>query len=864
MYFRKFSFLKNNNSNNTGSRRFLLIVLLLTLGQLQAMAQTLVRGTVRDAVSGDPMPFVSVSIKGTTIGTTTDVKGNYELQTTENATRIQFTFVGYLTETKNIIMGQTQTVNAALQEDKRVLDEVIVKPKKEKYRNKNNPAVELIRQVIAHKDQNRMAHYNYVSYEEYEKMQMAISNTPDAIKKNALFKKYKFVLENVDTTRFTGKALLPLYLEENITEKYFQKEPEKKKLIITGTKHVNFDDRFVNNESISKYMKHLYQDVDLYENNVYVVTNSFLSPIADMAPTFYKFFITDTVAADGIKLVELSFFPRNKNDLLFQGKLYVTLDGNYGVQKADLGVSKDINLNWVTSLDLTLDFERSEDGRYHPSRTNLLVNFGLFQGKKGLFGERTITIRKFNMSQPIPDSIFKGPETIRAANSLEHSDNYWLQNRPDSLTQVEANTYRNMDSLNNMPSFKRLLSWGTLVLAGYKDVGPTEIGPVSTFYSFNPVEGFRLRFGGRTTTHLSKRFYTEAYGAYGFKDERWKFFLSGTYSINNKSIYTYPLNYFRASFQRETSIPGQDLQFVQEDNFLLSFKRGVNDKWMYNDIFRLEYVYEFGDHMGFRLQFKNLKQEAAGGLNFIHADGAGNLKDTLQDYTTSEFGLEWRWAPHEQFFQRKLYRTPIPNAYPIITARFNMGVKDLMGGQYNYQALRANIYKRVYLSQLGLADVIIGGGYIFGKVPYPLLDIAKANQTYAYQLQAYSLMNFLEFVSDRYVTLNIDYHMYGFIFNKVPLLKALKLREVATFKLLYGGVRAENRPENDPSLFRFPVDQYGRATTYSLEKEPYMEVSVGVENILNLFRIDVVKRLSYLDHPNVSNLGVRARVNFDF
>ena len=632
-------------------------------------AQTIIRGVVRDAKSGDPLPFVGVAIKGTTTGTTTDVQGHYELQTSENVTKIQFSFLGYQTLIKDFVVGQTQTMDANLKEDNRTLDEVVIKPKKEKYRNKDNPAVELIRQVIAHKKQNRMEHYDYVSYQEYEKMQMAINNTPESIKKNVLFKKYQFVLDNVDTTRFVGKALLPLYLEENITQKYFQKNPEKRKNIITATKRINFDDRFINNESISKYMKHLYQDVDLYENNVYLITNSFLSPIADMSPTFYKFYITDTVADNGIKLVELSFVPRNRNDFLFIGKMYVTLDGNYGVQKAELGVSKDINLNWVTSLDVTLDFERSEDGRFHPSKTNMLVNFGVFQGKKGIFGERTITIRNFNMSQPIADSIFKGQQDVRADSSLNHNDQFWAQNRPDSLTQVEANTYKNMDSLSNMKSFKRLLSWGTLALAGYKVVGPTEIGPVSTFYSFNPVEGFRLRFGGRTTTDFSKRFYTEAYVAYGFKDERFKFFLSGTYSINNKSIYTYPLNYFRASFQRETSIPGQDLQFMQEDNLLLSFKRGVNDKWMYNDIFRMEYVYEFGDHMGFRLQYKNWKQEAAGGLNFIHSDAVysdtsnagmfakynpGKIKPVLDPDTDRILPWAFMTPPDEYAFTRMI------------------------------------------------------------------------------------------------------------------------------------------------------------------------------------------------------------------
>ncbi len=864
MYFKNFSFSESGNSKALkAGLRYLLLLLLLT-GPLSLLAQTIVKGTVRDAVSGEAMPFVSVAIKGTTTGTTTDVQGYYELQTSETVSKIQFTFLGYLTEIRDLVTGQTQTIDISLKENNKTLDEVVIKPKKEKYRNKNNPAVELIRQVIDHKEQNRMAHYDYATYQEYEKMQLAISSLPGAIKKNKLFKKYQFVLDNVDTTRFEGKALLPLYLEENIAQKYQRRDPEKKKSYVTAAKRVNFDERYINTDNISTYLKHLYQDVDLYENNVYVVTNSFLSPIADMAPTFYKFYITDTVAADGIKLVELSFFPRNKNDLLFQGKLYVTLDGNYGVQKADLGVSKDINLNWVTSLNLTLDYKRGPDGRYHSSRSNLLVNFGVFQGKRGLFGERTVRIDSFSTPAKIADSIFKGPDVVKLATAQNQSDSFWGKARPESLTQTEANTYKNIDSLNNMKSFKTLMWIATTFIAGYNVNGPVEFGPLSTFYSYNPVEGFKLRFGGRTTPEFSKRFYLESYLSYGFKDERWKFFVGGTYSLNNKSIYTYPLNYIRVNFQRETGIPGQELKYTQEDNVLLSIKRGVNDKWTYNDIFRVEYVYEFGDHMWIKAQFKNWKQEAAGGLNFIHTDGNGGLRDTVSTINTSEFGIEWRWAPHEQFFQRKLFRIPIPNAYPVFTLRLDVGVKGLMKSQYNYQVLRASVYKRFYLSQLGLADVSLSGNYLFGKVPYPLLNIPYANQTYAYRLYAYNLMNFLEFVSDKTVEVNIDYHMYGFIFNKIPLLKKLKLREVAGFKMIYGGLRDENRPQNNPDQFRFPTDKYGNTTTFSLEKQPYMEASVGIENIFNLLRVDVVRRLNYLDHPNVSEWGVRGRINFDF
>ncbi len=465
------------------------------------------------------------------------------------------------------------------------------------------------------------------------------------------------------------------------------------------------------------------------------------------------------------------------------------------------------------------------------------------------------------MSSPIADSVFKGPETVRADSSLTQGDSYWQQNRPDALTDVEAKTYKNMDSLNGMKSFKRLMYWGTTLFAGYNVNGPVEIGPLSTFYAFNPVEGFKPRFGGRTTPEFSKRYYTEAYLSYGFKDERWKYFISGTYSINNKSIYDYPLNYIRVSYQKETGIPGQELKFTQEDNILLSFKRGVNDKWMYNNVFRLDYVYEFGDHFGISVMYKNWKQEAAGGLNFVPSDA---VLDTIASVRTSEFGLELRWAPHEQFFQRKLFRLPIPNPYPIFTLGLNVGIKDFFGGQYNYQALRASVYKRFYLSQFGFADATVSGAYIFGTLPYPLLDIGPANQTYSYRLRYFNMMNFLEFVSDKNVNLHIDYHMYGFLFNRIPLFKKLKLREVFSFKMLYGGLRPENRPENNPNLFKFPVDKYGQTSTFSLEDKPYMEASAGIENIFNLIRVDVIRRLNYLYNPNVAKWGVRARINFDF
>jgi hypothetical protein len=340
--------------------------------------------------------------------------------------------------------------------------------------------------------------------------------------------------------------------------------------------------------------------------------------------------------------------------------------------------------------------------------------------------------------------------------------------------------------------------------------------------------------------------------------------LAGTYSFNHKSIYGYPLNYLKLSYQRDTKIPGQELQFVQEDNFLLSFKRGNNDMWLYNNIFKADYVREFPKNVAVTLGFKNWKQTPAGAISYSKPEGSG-VYDNIPNVTTSEISGEIRWAPHEQFYQGKVYRTPIINKYPIFRLRYITGIKGLMNGEYNYQNLNLNVYKRFYLSQLGYTDISVEGGNIFGKVPFPLLTIHRANQTYAYMQNSYNMMNFMEFVSDHYAAVNVDHYFNGFFFNKVPLLKKLKLREVVTGKLLYGGLRDENNPDKTDNTFRFPIDNAtGLPTTYSLNSQPYAEVSVGLANIFKLLRVDLVKRLTYLDHPNTTQWGIRTLVKFDF
>ena len=849
-------------------KRFIyLCAFLLPMG-FQAVAQTpqtVISGVVTDVADKDPLPYVTVLFKGTNIITKTDVDGKYVISTSETHPQLQFSYVGYKSSYVDIKPGETQVVNVKLQSESQVLNEVTISSnKRPAYRNKNNPAVELIRKVIENKAKNQNKAYDQVAYQQYEQMAFSLSNLSEKFKNRKIFKNYQFLFEEQDSTKIGGKLTLPIFMEEKLSQNYLQKSPDKKKTILLGDKHVNYDSKFIDTKGLSKYFDRMYADINIYDNNISLVSNQFLSPIADASPTFYKFFITDTIKTHSPQLIELSFIPRNNTDLLFEGRMYVTMDGNYAVQDAFLTVNKNINLNFVRALEAKLNFDKNPDGRYHLSKTNLIIDFGINQNKGGGFtGERTVIVKDYKINQPQPDTVFAGPSLVVVPEAETRSDQFWTgQRAQDTLLTTKLSIYKNIDTLQTIPSFKRTMDLVTLLFAGYKNFGPFEVGPVNTFYSFNNVEGFRLRLGGRTTPELSKRFYFETYGAYGFKDEKWKYFFSGTYSLNNKSIYSFPQNYIRGSFQRDTKIPGQELQFVQEDNFLLSFKRGENNMLLYNDFYRLDYVKEFENHFSYSLGLRKWTQKPGGSL--VYNNMENNMLNSVDQITTSEVTLSLRYAPNEKFYQGKIYRVPIIDKYPIFNLRYTAGLKGVLDGQYNYHNLMGSIDKRFYLSQLGYSDVTVEGGYIFGKVPFPLLDIHRANQTYAYQLNSYNLMNFLEFVSDHYASLNIDHNFNGFFFNKIPLIKRLKLREAISFKVLYGALREENNPNNDASLLQFPTNADGSQRTFILGREPYMEGSVGIGNIFKVLRVDVVKRFNYLDNPEVSEYGIRARVKFDF
>ena len=449
----------------------------------------------------------------------------------------------------------------------------------------------------------------------------------------------------------------------------------------------------------------------------------------------------------------------------------------------------------------------------------------------------------------------------------EKTDSFWTEARPDTLTKQEAGVYFMIDSIQRIPTFKRFMNVASLLITGWKTVGPIEIGPLPALYSFNDVEGFRLRAGFRTVPAFNEKNMFEAYGAYGFRDKEWKYLFAFTHSFN-KNFLTNPQNRILFSYQHETIFPGQDLQFLNDDNFLLSFKRGMSDQMIFFDSYKIDYNKESHSGFAYNVILENKKQVPLGRLTFTTNDFGQTEVNAI---STDAIDINLRFAPNEQFYQGKNFRVPIPNKYPIFKLNYRQGFKNVINGEYQFSRVAGQVFKRFYLAQLGFSDLELEGGKVYGSVPYPLLNLPQANQSFFLQESSFNMMNFMEFISDEYASLKLTHYFNGFIFNKIPLFKRLKWREVLSVKALYGNLTADNNPNNNPALFQFPVDVNGDPSTFAFKNAvPYVEASVGIMNFFKVFRIEFLQRLTYLENPGVptmfgvKGLGIRAKGKMDF
>jgi hypothetical protein len=825
--------------------------------QTTATIVTRVSGQILDATSLLPLPNVTIQFIGSKKAAQSNAEGRFILSSPTSISQIKFAYVGYKTIVKDIRPGETQVLNVRMESTKTQLLEVTVRAgKKIQYKNKDNPAVALIQLVINHKESNRMLNTDYLQYNQYERIGFSLFDLSTKFLNGKLFSKYRFLLDTAMVINDSVKTALPIYMSEKYLEVYSRKAPAKKINILKAHQEVNYSS-FVDTAAVDLYLNRLYGNPDIYANNIFILTNQFLSPIADHAQDFYKFFITDTIQTPTEKLVEISFTPRNLGDLLFEGRLYITMDGRYAVKSNYLKINKRININFVRRMDIRQDYQQYPDGRFYLTKTNIQSDFGLAKDKgMKVFGDRTVFFTNYQIQVAKAPEFYEGKNNQTILYSNQNAGNFWIAHRTDTLRLAQAQVYQHIDSLQKMPSFKRALWITKLITGGYADMGPVQLGPLGSFYAVNSLEGNRINIGGRTTPQFNRNIYLNGFAAYGFKDQRWKYNLGMAYAFNQVAPIGYPNNYLKINYLDDTDIPGQTFLVDKIQSTLGSITRGRSDLWQYNRILTLNYVKDLESHLSYNVGIKLWSQKPANRLVFQPAS-----QPAVTRLTTTELQLGFRYAPHEQIFKGTEGRHTILSKYPIFNIQASYGIKGLLGGSYDYLNLSTEINKRFYLSQLGYTDVTLLAGNVFGQVPFPYLSILPANQTYLYNKSAYNSMNFLEFVSDHYVGLNATHSFSGFLLNKVPLIKHLKLREYLSLKVLYGGLRNENNPANHPNLYALPLAADGSPWTYALGNTPYTEAGVGIGNIFKLLRIDLIKRFNYLDHSGVKSLGLRFTIS---
>ncbi|MBL6657439.1 MAG: carboxypeptidase-like regulatory domain-containing protein [Flavobacteriales bacterium] len=842
----------------------LFLLLFATVFHFSKAQTTRVKGKVVNE-NNEPMPFVNIKFKNSNVGTITDFDGKYSLETKWATDNLSASFIGYTTSTKTIEYNKPQTINFKLQSTSIKLAAVnIVEKKKLKYKNKGNPAVDLARMVIKNKDINQKHKLDYYEYSKYEKEEFDLNNFSEKIAEKKIMKNFQFVFENyVDTSEVNGKPFIPFFIRETLSKVFFRKNPETKKEILHGTKMSGSLNR-MDNDGIGHIMQKLYSEIDIYQNQIELFGNQFPSPINDVGPVIYKYFIIDTVNVEGISCINLGFSPRSKTDFAFSGNMFVVNDSSYAVRKLEMGINKNINLNFVNDLKIEQNFKKVNNEIWMQSSNTIFIDYSFGERQTGIVGKKNTSFKDFVINKEAVDSIYSSRGDVIKSDQYKSTD-FWQENRHEELNENEEGIYTMIDSIQNTKTFKIINETSSILTSGWINCNWYELGTVATFVSWNKIEGLKLRLGGRTTTVFNPKYQISGHIAMGLGDLRIKYLSGFNYSFNEDFL-RFPQNRIYTSISRATQFPGQYSQSLDNDNFLHSFNSNASDKMILKHNFHFDYLKEFQSGFSFNILFDNNRLIPLGELIFI--DGLGKYDKHIN---TDEVSLKLRYAPKQQFYQTKNQRRILKNKHTIVSINHTQGFTGFFNGEYNFSKSSLELGKRSYIPLLGYSDIEVEVGKFWGTAPFPILQIPIANQSLGYQFKSFNLMNYLEFINDEYITIQWNHFSKGAIFNKLPLIKKLKVREVIGLKALVGSLSDKNNPNLHPELLQFPENSNGEKTTHLMNRTPYIEVSAGITNVFKFIRIDIIKRISYLHDKyqissafGVRGMGIKFSAKFDF
>lgn len=832
--------------------RNIYIVFAFMLASISVMgqAQTVVKGRVLDGATGEAIPYVNVIFKGTTIGAATDFDGYYTLKTTKSVDSISVSFLGFVTQVKPITKGITQTINFQLLEAVAEVDEVVVTPGE-------NPANKIIKQAQQRKDVNEYKSLEAYQYESFTKVQLAIDNLTEKFKKRKLMQPVIPLFDTVAHLSENGKPILPVFISESLSDYYVLMNPYRTREYIKATKIVGVG--VTDGSLTSQIIGSSFQQYNFYNNWVNILDKNFVSPIANSSLGYYVFTLRDTILIDGKPCYELQVNPKRAGDLAFKGKIWIQ-DSTFALKRVILEIGSRANLNFIDKLKIQQELEQTSAGPWLPSKTRVLINIQEISDKSpGMVALFYTSNKDFVVNKPKSNKFYDTPLEV-AEDATQFDEEFWNENRHEKISESEKRVYHMVDTLRNLPAVKTWIEYVDIIINGYKDLGKVEIGPYALAYGYNNLEGNRFRIGFKTNEYFSKKYTLRGYVAYGTLDGRFKYSGQVERILSRKRWTVLGLRY-----KDDVEQIGVSDQDYSTSNLFTQVSLFQADQLNRTIDYKAWASREFRKGITGRLILRN-KSYSFTPINNFNFAYIKNTEDPVNptianSFITSSVTAQLRIAMKELFIIDGNDRVSIGNGFaPQFDISYTRGIKGVLDGGFNYDKVDVKIRQYIVFGTLGQGDYIFTAGKVFSPLPYPLLFVQRGNEAFISSRNAYNLMNFFEFVTDQYVAMNYEHHFDGMFTNRAPLIKKWKLRVFATGKAVWGSISKENLallPKTDAQ--GRPVSSFGE-----INREPYVEVGYGVENIFRILRVDFIHRLTHLNNPNARPFGVKLQVQLTF
>lgn len=813
------------------------ILFLLIFSQGYWAQQTRVSGRVTDAATGETLPFVRVQFQNSKIGTETDTAGYYMMETYYATDSLMFIMEGYRVLTIDVQLDQSQVLNVKLQERIDDLEEVVIRPPDE------FPSTTLHKKVVANKPINNKEKLGSYGYELYNKIQIDLNNIGDKFKERDLIQRLDVVLNYLDSAD-SGETYLPVILSENISQFWFRNNPKKRKEVVSATRISG-----VENVQLNQFLGEMYLDFNIYDNYIVLFNKAFVSPVANFARTYYRFYLEDSTYIDNQWCYKLRFVPKRTGDMTFEGEMWIH-DTTYAVKTFKASISPWANINYVQDLYMEHHFDQVEKEVWMLTEEKMIIDLKITKKTEvyGFYGRKYTSRKKFEINVAHPDSFYKSDNTVEFEEGAKTRDEaYWNAHRHVPLGKQEQGIDEMTDSLNNDPFFRFLKNATYMASTGYYPLGKLEIGSVHSLIAINPVESFRTGLALRTSNNFSRRFEIGGKLYYGFGDERFKYGATIRYNITPKKRGMWT-NYYNYDIEQLGLSP---TAASVGSTFSSLLRTGPLDKLTFVSKVGSNLEKDIGKDVILYGGVEWKEYTALGLANYERLNSEGVLENVSR-IQTAEITTRFRWAKDEEFISGAFDRSSIRSKYPIFSLQGIFGVKGVFGSDYNYQKVEFSMEHIRTVGVLGRLRYQITGGYIFGTVAYPFLKVHEGSQSYWLYTNSFNRLSFFEFVSDKYVGALVEQHWEGLLFDRIPLIKKLQWRLVTTGRMTYGAISDRHQ---EAMLLPAFTKKFGNT--------PYVELAVGIENIFKIGRVDLVWRVTHLT-PDISPLGIRARWSLNF